>query len=563
MLIENIHKSKPWLVLLELIIFGFFNSVLLIISIMALRSLDSVFTSASQLLLLLPVTGCIVLVVVAVTFSDAQCKRYMERLDGRLSCIREILQLRERYPNRFLQDIFLPLLLTMPAVPFSLFFVAITTPWLLAIFMANLLISGIVVYHYNNTLGKLDVYQQGLAKLPPKDDINPDIYASINSSLSANKIPMSIELASYLLRDQIKGSASGSSLSDDEIPPLLLSTSPEDQISRRKREALGIIRRVSLGVILAASGVLTILKLSSLGSIIGFFIISSSIRKGFLALFEYIFPHGERITISQAYKFVRLSLLSEEELKTQLEERYKKECKRLQQFNQRYNQLIATKPYFRLRSLSIANFNSSIILDKLTSRIELSACTLILVSNNRLAQDLKVLMRHIEISRRDNWLLDGDVLCGGQKLTLSFLDLLPIRAPWKIRIASTLLEDAFAPDKQEGVRHLVRQYRLDEMLYGEDGFKTDLAILSKRQIQRMRSLICLIMIILEPACLSIGAFLLDPFEPDEATVLLSMIKFEAEELGVKILLLTRKSLGADNTLTQYELSRTTLNRIRP
>lgn len=522
---------------------------------MALHSFDAVFTSASQLLLLLPVAGCILLVLVAGAFADVQCRSYMVRLDSRLSVIRDLLQLPGApYPQKFLQNIFLPLIVSLPATPVTGFFLVAITPWLALVLLLNLFASGLVIAYYNRRFRESRGVGAALASKAPFSDASREVLATEATSLS---------LPSYLLRDQLQGSVRTSNFGEEDILADSSVVPSQDRLARRKRQALGIVRSVFQGLVLAVSAVLALLQLSSLGSIVGFFIISNSFRKAFIALFEFSFPRSDRITLGQAYGFLEAALLSPSAVAASLQQRYDQRQLRLKRFNQRYGTLLQTRPFFRFRSLSLTHVHDGLLFDKITSRLELASCTLVRVPSAKLAQDLRVLLRQLELQKFQEWQLSGEVICAGQRLTLSFLHQLPFRSPWKIRLTSARLETAFAPNCQEQALKLIRTYELDQLLYGDDGIVSDLASCSRRQLQRLRSIICLLVALLEPVCFSVVVFSLESFEVDELTTLVTMMQREAQALGIAVLLLTRKPLSQLDACPRYELSRSTLNRLRP
>lgn len=560
MFTQQSHFSKPWLVLLELAAFGFFSCMLQVISIMALRSLDSVFTSPSQLLLLLPVAGCIVLVIVSTAFADSLCMSYVVKLDSRLTRLNDLLQLDQpRYPKRFLQNIFLPMVVTLPAAPVIGLVLAFTAPWLFGILLLNLVVSAIIIARYNGqmrTQGALLEWanEEATSSSEPKGMI------AINQSGSQG---VALMIPSYLLRNRLQSLGSNPTLEDEESASGRLMAPAEDRLDRRKRQNLSTVRTIYHGLILGASAILALLQLSSLGSIVGFFIISSNFRRAFLSLFEYLFPRHERISLDQAYGFLEIALLAPKAVEERLEEIHQKQIDALERFNQRYAPLIQSRHALRLRNVSLTHRHQGLQLDKITGRIELTPSTLIRVPNLRLVQDLRLLTRQIESLRHENWHLDGDIICGGQKLTLTFLSQLPLRAPWKIRVASPRIEASFDPSRQEEALDLIRRYSLDQMLYGDDGFVADLATLTKRQLQRLRSLICLLVLMLEPACLSAALFVLEPFDEEEIIALIEMIRVESDRIASSTLFFTRKPLDGLFDSPCYELSRTSINKLTP
>lgn len=552
------HFSKPWLVLLELATFGFFSCMLQVISIMALRSLDSFFTSASQLLLLLPVAGCILLVIVATAFADSQCMSYMAKLDSRLTRVYDLLQLDQpRYPDRFLQNIFLPMVVTLPAAPVIGLVLAFTAPWLFGILLLNLVGSAIIIARYN---GIMRTQGSSLAWTTEEATSSLEAKGMMTTNQSgAQGVPMMIP--SYLLRNRLPGLGSASTLEDDESASGRLMAPADDRPARRKRQGLATARTIYHGLILGASAILALLQLSSLGSIVGFFIISSNFRRAFLSLFEYLFPRHERISLDQAYGFLEIALLPPEAVEERLEEIHHKQIDALERFNQRYAPLIQVRPALRFRNVSLTHRHQGLQLDKITARIELTPSTLIRVPNLRLVQDLRLLTRQIESQRVENWHLDGDIICGGQKLTLTFLSQLPLRAPWKIRVASPQIEACFDPSRQEEALDLIKRYSLYQMLYGDDGYVADLAALTKRQLQRLRSLICLLVLLLEPACLSAALFVLEPFDEEEMITLIEMIRLESSGIASSTLFFTRRPLDKLHKNPCYELNRTSIHKL--
>ena len=534
--------------------------MLQVISTMALRSLDSIFTSASQLLLLLPIAGCILLVLVSTAFADSQCSSYMVKLDNRLTKIYDLLQLDQpRYPARFLQNIFLPMVVTLPAAPVIGLVLAFTTPWLFGILLLNLVVCAVIVAKYNGLMRN----QSSVSAWPTQAAETSSEDQGMKTINHNGEQGFSMIIPSYLLRNRLQSLGSNPTFEDEELASGRLIAPAEERLARRKRQDLGIVRTIYHGLILGASAILALLQLSSLGSIVGFFIISSSFRRAFLSLFEYLFPRHERISLEQAYGFLSIALLTPQAVEEQLQEIYHTQLDALERFNQRYAPLVQARRAMRLRNVSLTHRHQGLQLDKITGRIELTPSTLIRVPNLRLVQDLRVLIRQIETQRLQNWHLDGDIICGGQKLSLTFLSQLPVRAPWKIRVASTRIEASFAPSQQEEALDLIRRYSLDQMLYGEDGYVADLATLTRRQLQRLRSLICLLILLLEPACLSVALFVLEPFDAEEIVSLIEMVQIESKHLASSTLFFTRRPLDGLLESPCYELSRTSISKLTP
>lgn len=539
------HANRPWLVITELMIFGFFNSILRVLSIIALLSFDAIFTSSSQLLLLLPAAGCVLLVLLVSVFADAQCQQYMARLDSRLVYIRDLLQAHDKNnPNSFLQRIFLPLLVNIPATPVMGFFLAVTSPWLFGILVLNIVVNGVIIARYNRRT-RLSSAKSVLVRTT-KSDIHTD-----NPSITS--------IPTYLLRDQIQGQA----LLDEDDAPAVLESSEEHNFQRQKSKALEAARTFFHGLILAASTLLALLRLSSLGGIVGFFIIGITFRKSFVALCEFLYPRGERITFREAYNLLALSLLSTEQVQARLQNRYDERQQILKRFNERFASLIKSRPFLRFRNVSVTHAHDGIVLDKITARLEISACTAVRIPSLRTGQQLRSILRQIELQRFHDWYVDGQVISAGKPLGLTFLSQLPIRAPWKVRVSSAKLHAAFSPHQHDRVMTLIKNYDLDQLLYGDDSPAAELTMLSKRQIQRLRSMISLLILILEPACMSVGAFIIEPFEPNEITILLRMLQAESNGLESNTILLTRRSLNGLESIPCYELSRTSLQRLNP
>ena len=532
--------------------------MLQVICIMALHSLGSIFTSGSQIFLLLPVAACILLTLVAVAIADSKCRTYMEKLDGRLSKILDMLQYSgTKYPNRFLQSVFLPMVISLPASPIVAFVLAVTTPWLLLILLVNFLANAIIIARYNLRLRQIN----------------------LTSALSGSYVPInygteyeeklkdrdhqghSMLLPSYLLRDQRPDSGSGKDYEEGELGTMQLSTPAVEKLKHRKRQDLAILRSVYHGSILSASAILAVLHLASLGSIVGFFIIANNLRKALLSVVQFQFPSSEKITFGQSYEFFSMALLSAEVVEAQLESRYNTHQQSLQRFNQRYGQLIKSRNFLRMRNISLTHVHHGIQLERITARLDLTPCTIVRINNARLAHELRVLVRQLQLQRYGEWQLAGEILSGGQKLSQIFLSQLPLRAPWKIRVSSPRIEASFSPEQQERVLDLIQRYSLDHLLYGDDGFVADLASLSKRQMQRLRSLICLIILVLEPACLSVAAFALETFEVEETGSLIAMIQAESQGLETCNLLLTRRPLTGIERCPYYEIDRNSLSKL--
>lgn len=543
------YASRPWLVLLELLVFGFFNSLLKVVSIIALLRFDAIFTSASQLLLLLPAAACILLVILMVAFADAQCNNYMAELDIRLLYISNLLQSQKPPGTKsFLQRILLPILSTMPATPIVGFFLAITTPWLLLILTLNIVVSCFVIYKFNT---EARLILTGSESIFENSSVGSQYLHGLYNGKNEIAIP------AYLLRDQVRGSAY---LEEDQI--MIRNEGRElEKILLKKRKSLEIVRSIFYGLVLATSAILAIAQLASLTNIVGFFILGSTFRSAFIALAEFYFPRGERIPLKQAYEFLCLALISPKEFQFRLEAQYADSMQELTRFNQDYQKMIRSRPFLRFHNISLIHKLNGIQINKLNARLELKSCSLVRVSSPQLAHEIRTILRQIGTVKLQDWQLSGEAFCGRQRLTGTFLKMIPIRAPWRIRISSTSIEGAFSLNQQEYIRELSRKYGLNQLLYGEDIVISDIKSLSRRQLQRLRSLIALLIVILEPACLSISAFALDSFEIHEISILMDMVDKETSDLGIFTIFITRRPLGGLPLGSYYELSRSDLRRI--
>lgn len=545
----QIRSNKAWLVVLELLIFGFFNSLLRVGSILTLLRLDTFFTSESQLLYLLPAATCILFILVAVSIAESQCHNYIAKLDKRLEYINTIMPGNRRLaPKKYLQRIFLPLVISLPATPLIACFLAVSTPWLFAALIANVAINTITIHKYNRKERTESERFKGISVTRSKSE--SEIHC-----LETNSRMMLIP--AYLLRDQSGGN---SYISEEHAIGYAINDSSEDN-QIRKRKDLGAIQTIFHGVFLAVSAILALLRLSSIGNLVGFFILSGTVRRSFIALAEYWYFKNERISIEMSYKLLQTALTSQEVIMELLQETYDEKRKVVQQFNTRYKPLLSAKLALRLKNVSVINSHDGPLINRVSGRIELSSSTIIRISSARTAQALRDLIQQNERGLLEGFIVSGQIFCAGQELGLSFLNNLPVRAPWKIRVTSTRMEAAFNPSQTNRVTQLIYEYGLDTMLFDGDQYIADISRLSKRQLQRLRCLVCLIMVLVEPTCLSIGAFVLEPFDAKEIVALIDMIRIESENHEIYNLLLTRKPIDELMANPRYELTNSNLQRI--
>lgn len=294
----------------ELGLLGLFVRLLQMIAIISILQYGSIFKNPSQLNVLIPIFICTLIVLASVTFAEIQCEQYMARLDQRFGIIISALGFNKQVNKNksYLQKVLLPVLIGVPALPFLIIFLSLTTPYLFAIVAISVLISAAVIRHYNTSEQKNN--ESEISALVNK--MNQDIIDIPAYLLTKTRVNKDIELSNNNVEENL-------TLDDFQYQGI--------SGASKKRQYLSLIRKTTRAFVLAAAVLLSILQVTSIAKIAGFLIISGAFRSACLALFEFTTSSNKLFPFSDGFLRIKLALMSPAEIITHLEEKYNLEQK--------------------------------------------------------------------------------------------------------------------------------------------------------------------------------------------------------------------------------------------
>lgn len=528
----------------QLFVLGLFGRIVQILAILCLLNLNDYFTTPAQIPTLLPVGTLIILLLVVVAIADAISTRICRRLVERLDRIQHVYGVEASNTSQvssgseqrhYLRTVFFPLLTAVSPAPLLAIVLISTTPLLFVISLLQSAANAVIIRCYNRGLS-----QEVSDLLPP------------NSSLVSNQDEVTL---SHLLRSfgvvknqylDIQGEGS---------------SNPELGLLHRKKEALRTSHLVFRGVILITSVILAIYKLSSLSSVVGFFILNNTLRYAVIALAEYWWPAYRHLSFKQACELIQLALQSETGLLKQLEKVQARQAQDKREFDQRMTHRLNQKPYLRFRDFRVIGHvpSAHTILDGITARIELKAITLIHVNGVSLCHDLATLVAD---QRKGHCRADcqGVAVCGQLNIDINFWHQLPVADVQHNRVITTSLAEHFSPEHQSRLSKLIDDYSLANYYLEGDPEPLSIRHFSRRQMRRMCALMSLLDAVLQPHCLWLLPFVLESFEENERMELLDFYRRELSAQQRSIFLLSHPLPALTESHCSYELRRSSLKR---
>lgn len=543
---KDSHRTNRVLRLLtELGLLGLFMRLLQVIVIISILQYGSIFKNPSQLNVLIPIFICTLIVLASVTFAEIQCEQYMARLDQRFGIIISALGFNKQVnkDKSYLQKVFLPVLIGVPALPFLIIFLTLTTPYLFAIVVISILISGAVVRHYNKSEG---------------NNKESEISTLINKMMNQDII----DIPAYLLTKTRGGK--DIELTNIKVEEnLILNDFQYQDISSasKKRQYLSLIRKSTRAFVLAAAVLLTILQITSIAKIAGFLIISGAFRSACLALFEFTTSSNKMFPIADGFLRIQLALLSPDEIIIHLEKQYNLERSNLELFNKKYQEGVILHPYLRLKQVTLKDEFSNVLVKNITGRIQLNSLAIIKVDGSNLTTSMRKLFKDMCLDKfLRNYYLNGEFVLSSSKVDADFLALLPQQNPWEITIISNSIVDYFPQGYADEISELVEKYALNQFVYSNIE-NTSLISISNKQANKMRAIICLLFHIVTPSAVSISPFTLDIFDDHERGLLINFLSIELKKKSVSLILFTSHKPNQNYSDKYYEISREQLLKI--
>ena len=526
----------------QLFALGFFARIVQILAILGLLNLNDYFTTPAQIPTLLPVGTLIILVLIVVAIADSISSRVSQRVIERLARAQQVYGFESgiagsvstpAQQRHYLRTIFFPLLTAVSPAPLLIVVLVSNTPMLFIISVLQAITNAAIVRHYNQR------YRQRVQQAPPAPRPTPE-------SLD--------ERQSFLLRRT--GSDQGTRLEIQNKS----SRDPEADLGRKK-DILRTSNLVFRGLILMASAILAIYKLSALSSVVGFFILNNTLRYAAVVLAEYCWPPFRHLTFKQACQLIDTALQQENYFLLQLQKQQELEQQARQDFDRRMAQRLIQKPYLRLKDFRLLKHHpiKRTILDGITARIELMPITLIHVSGAALSDDLATLITD-QKNNHNRAECQGIAVCGQLNVDVSFWRQLPIADVQRNRVVTANLIDHFPPEHRSRLQRLVADHDVNRFYLEGDPQPINIQDLSRRQIRRLRALISLLDALLHPHCLWLLPFVLDSFEESESRSLLELYAYEVSAQQRSVFLLSRPLPSVDETYASYELRRSSLKR---
>lgn len=538
--------------LFQIFALGLFSRLVQILAILCLLNLNDYFTTAAQIPYLLPAASLILLLLILVGLAESRISLVCNQLIQRLTLIHKILGLHlqnsadESSPQEqrdFLKNVFLPTIIHLPAAPIVAFFLVTSTPQLFVISLVQAAVNTGLVYRYN--------------ELARRQVSAP----SVRPRLPSSQVQLASDQKTHVLRRGTLEKAEKGFLNSEAENESLESGMNEYPASRRKKDALRLSNLVFRGLILVTSAVLAIYKISSLGSIVGYFILNNTLRYAVVILAEYIFPVGRHLSFNAACMHVNLALQAEQILLEIVEKRQRSVESSHQAFDRRMADRLNRKPFMRFNEFRVVCGNgiSRTIVDGITARLELQPITLIHVSGVHLSKDLEDLIDDRFVNRM-HVSCHGISVCGQLALDAQFWQQLPIYAYWHNRIADPSLQAHFALEHRPQVVNLIEKYDLKRFYLEGEIEPSQLQDFSRRQLNRMRALLAWFDLLLEPHQLAVIPFAFDLFDESEALQLLQILS-ENKQAESRSLLLLSRPLAIGEQWRCFELKRGSLRKM--
>ena len=536
--VRKTSSQKQSIALYELMFYGLLVRSGQLASILLALQFSQIFTNPGQIVFLLPIAIILIAFLGMLTLIEIECTRYMCDLDNRIQTIKAYLNLNlHQFPKNYLEKIVLPVLLNILSLPALLLFLGWTSTYLFLILMLSIAISSAVIFKFNYLVRSEFI-------------LNSNNYSNeINSQLSSNTHTIPLHLLRYA-DEAVNNQASNSIVTK---PNALQSY--HSSLRTKKRKLLGLIRQSTRIIIIIAAIILAVLNVTSIAKIAGFLIIGNFFRSGCTALFEFMSTTNKLLPTKDVISIMGYALIQGHEIEENLVQRSNQSSIDLQAFNQKYSNLIKEHPYVRFKNIIIKDNDSSVIAGNITSRLQLEPLTFIQFQNNGLANKIKQLLRKHklkDVALRDQYIIGGDIVLGGQKLPSVFFDEIKINDPNTHVIFSVDIYDYFNKTEQSRLATLFDQdYQLREFLDSVVNPNTGIEMHSARQINQFKLILQLIIIYMETPCISLLISGFEAFDPDDLNILTSIFKPLYAQHSITLLILTTSKMTSGYDFISY------------
>ena len=153
------------------------------------------------------------------------------------------------------------------------------------------------------------------------------------------------------------------------------------------------------------------------------------------------------------------------------------------------------------------------------------------------------------------YLINGEALLGGKKLSGNFFNSISIYNPIDTQILSNDMFNYFEPKSANELKSLLDNCQ-ELKLFIDSVIAKNIPIemLSQRQINQTKSLIQLLRLYLEPSCVSVAMFIFDYFEEPDANFLMNFFSRLYQEKNINLIVLGRNKIPFNVNMSYYRLT---------
>ena len=535
---KNNSSQKKWIDLYELMFYGFLVRSGQLASILLAFQFSQIFTNPGQIIFLFPIAIILITFLGILTLIEIECTRYVNNLDNRIQAVKAYLNVNlHQFPKNYLEKILLPVLLNVLSLPALLLFLGWTSTYLFVILMLSIAVSSAVIFKFNYL-------------------VRSEVILSSNSynnktdfQYSDNTYSMPLHLLRYIDAD-----VSSQAFNSLATKPNTLQ-SYHSSLRTKKRKLLGLIRQSTRIIIIIAAIILAVLNVTSVAKIAGFLIIGNFFRSGCTALFEFMSTTNKLFPAKDVGSLMSIALIQEHDIEEYLVNRSNQSSINLQAFNQRYSNLIKEHPFIRCKNMTIKDNDGSIIAGNITSRLQVVPLTFVQFQNNNLANKTRELLRKHklkDITLMDRYVIGGEIMLGGQRLSSIFFDKIIIYDPNALIIFSVNIYDYLNKAEQNILATLFDQDdQLRDLLDSVVNPNSGIEMYSTKQINQFRLILQLIIIYLEAPCISLLTSGIEVFDTDDINSLIDIFNPLYAQRSITLVILTTTKMTSGVNFNSY------------
>jgi len=536
--VKNNSSQKKWIDLYELMFYGFLVRSGQLASILLAFQFSQIFTNPGQIIFLFPIAIILITFLGILTLIEIECTRYVNNLDNRIQAVKAYLNVNlHQFPKNYLEKILLPVLLNVLSLPALLLFLGWTSTYLFVILMLSIAVSSAVIFKFNYLVRSKVILSSN--SYNNKTDFQ----------YSDNTYSMPLHLLRYIDAD-----VSSQAFNSLATKPNTLQ-SYHSSLRTKKRKLLGLIRQSTRIIIIIAAIILAVLNVTSVAKIAGFLIIGNFFRSGCTALFEFMSTTNKLFPAKDVGSLMSIALMQEHDIEEYLVNRSNQSSINLQAFNQRYSNLIKEHPFIRFKNVTIKDNDGSIIAGNITSRLQVVPLTFVQFQNNNLANKTRELLRKHklkDITLMDRYVIGGEIMLGGQRLSSIFFDEIIIYDPNALIIFSVNIYDYLNKAEQNILATLFDQDdQLRDLLDSVVNPNSGIEMYSTKQINQFRLILQLIIIYLEAPCISLLTSGIEVFDTDDINSLIDIFNPLYAQRSITLVILTTTKMTSGVNFNSY------------